>query len=66
METINGQVAVTIVTDQIAAPRNGLSIQSDAQSRAPMKSTVKKVRVMSRWVSIIEGPFRLAPYVTGV
>ena len=60
MEIINGQVAVTIVTDQIAAPRNGLSIQSDVPSRAPMKSTANKVRVMSRWVSAMESPFRLA------
>ena len=63
METIKGQVAVTIVTDQIAAPRNGLRIHSDVPSRAPMKSTAKKVRVMSRWFSVMESPFRLAPHV---
>ena len=60
MEIINGQVAVTIVTDQIAAPRNGLRIQSDVPSRAPMKSTARKVRVMSRWVSVMGSSFRLA------
>jgi hypothetical protein len=37
-----------------------LRIQSDVPSRATMKSTANKVRVMSRWVSAMESPFRLA------
>jgi hypothetical protein len=37
-----------------------LRIQSDVPSKAPMKSTANKVRVMSRRVSVMESPFRLA------
>ena len=63
MEVINGQVAVTIVTAQIAAPKNGLRIQSDVPIRAPMKSNARKVRVMSRWASIMGSSFLRSEWV---
>jgi hypothetical protein len=53
MEIINGQVAVTIVTAQMTAPKNGRRIHSEVPIRAPMKSTAKTVRVMSRWIPVM-------------
>jgi len=57
---MSGQVATTIVTAQIAAPKNGRRIQSEVPISPPTKSNARKVRVMSRLISAMESPFRLA------